>query len=65
MLRFQIIKRMYCTPIGNYSLPRNKFTKKTIKTVKQLNIKIDKKNNKETRENTRRPTEQPQWRPHD
>ena len=77
MLRFQIIKRMYCTPIGNYSFarnttprnttprnttprnttPRNTTPKKTIKTVKQLNIKIVKKNNKETREY--------QWRPHD
>jgi hypothetical protein len=53
---------MYCTPIGNYSFarnttPRNTTPKKTIKTVKQLNIKIVKKNNKETREY--------QWRPHD
>lgn len=33
MSRFQMIKRMYCTPIGNYSFARNTISKKTVETM--------------------------------
>ena len=33
MSRFQIIKRMYCTPIGNYSFARNIISKKIVETM--------------------------------
>lgn len=35
MLRFQMIKRMYCTPIGNYSFVIHRTPKKCNKKNKQ------------------------------
>lgn len=55
MLRFQIIKRMYCTPIGDYSFTRNTISKKITETVqsktnqtknKTIDTNVTKLNNK-------------------
>jgi len=43
MLRFQIIKRMYCTPIGNYSFIRKTTSQKTVEIIQsETNQKKDK-----------------------
>ena len=47
MSRFQIMKRMYCTPIGNYSLPINTISKKLVETT-QHKTNCKKKNVTET-----------------
>ena len=43
MSRFQIIKRMYCTPIGNYSFVRNISSEKKNEKIRQ---KTSQKKNK-------------------
>ena len=35
MSRFQIMKRMYCTPIGNYSFIRKTTSQKKIEQIQQ------------------------------
>lgn len=40
MSRFQMIKRLYCTPIGNYSFPITRVSKKQKETA---SLRIQKK----------------------
>ena len=42
MSRFQIMKRMYCTPIGNYSFVRNTTSQK----IEQIQQKTNQTKNK-------------------
>ena len=52
MLRISIIKRMYCTPIGNYSFVRNITPKKNSKIIQQNNSQT--KNNLDTNQTNKK-----------
>ena len=57
MSRFQMIKRMYCTPIGNYSFIRKTTSQKAVEQIqeetnqtknKSIDTNVTKLNNKKS-----------------
>lgn len=52
MSRVSIIKRMYCTPVGNYSFVKNITPKKNSKIVQLNNSQT--KNNLDTNQNNKK-----------